>query len=127
MGDAFSKYYTEFSLSDGSQRPARNHFRNWWDGPRIREYRNTHFAGVEGSHATPTEVALTYHFYPEKVDNTPLNPEVAPWGRFYDSADYRKKFPDGRIGSNPALATAEVGKKIYESAIKDFAEALQSL
>ena len=45
-----------------------------------------------------------------------LDPEVAPRGEFTDAADYRRNFPDGRIGSNPGLATAEAGKRFLEIA-----------
>ena len=121
---AFSEYYSQHSLEKTPHPPARAHFRNWWDGDRVTAYRKQHFMGVEGSHATPTEVALTYYFHPTKTDNSPLQPEVAPRGRFYDAKDYREKFPDGRIGSNPALATPTHGEKIYEAAVADFVDVL---
>ena len=40
-----------------------------------------------------------------------LEPEIAPRGDFTDAADYRRNFPDGRIGSNPGLATVEAGRR----------------
>jgi creatinine amidohydrolase len=46
-----------------------------------------------------------------------LDPPIAPSGRFYDAADYRRRFPDGRIGSNPGLATPEHGKQFYDAAV----------
>ena len=36
---------------------------------------------------------------------------------FADAADYRRNFPDGRIGSNPALASPEAGRRLYEAAV----------
>jgi Uncharacterized protein, putative amidase len=38
-------------------------------------------------------------------------------GEFADAADYRRRFPDGRIGSNPGLATAEAGKRLLDLAV----------
>ena len=47
--------------------------------------------------------------YPDVVKSASLDPPVAPRGFFADAADYRRKFPDGRIGSNPGLATPRSG------------------
>ena len=52
----------------------------------------------------------------------PLDPPVAPRGDFADAADYRRKFPDGRIGSNPGLATPEAGRRLYDAAVAAIAE-----
>jgi creatinine amidohydrolase len=82
---------------------------NWFSGSGVKRLSSQLFGGAEGSHATPSEVSLTYFGYPEHVKNVPMSPEVAPSGGFYDAADYRGRFPDGRIGSNPALATPEAG------------------
>ena len=77
-----------------------------------------------GSHATPSEVAVTYAAYPEHLKNAPLEPKIAPNGSFTDAANYRATFPDGRIGSDPSLATVEDGAKLIAMAkdglIKDF-------
>ena len=50
-----------------------------------------------------------------------MSPEIAPTGPIYDSADYRLRFPDGRIGSNPALASVEAGKGLFEGAVPSLA------
>ena len=50
-----------------------------------------------------------------------MTPEIAPTGGFTDAADYRRNFPDGRIGSNPDLATREAGQRLYEAAVGDIA------
>lgn len=51
-----------------------------------------------------------------------MSPQVAPTGRFTDAADYRAKFPDGRIGSDPALAKAEDGAELIVLAAKGLIE-----
>ena len=65
------------------------------------------FGDDEGSHATASEVAVTQYAFPDTIKHVPLDPPRAPSGRFHGPADYRRRFPDGRIGSNPGLATPE--------------------
>ena len=73
----------------------------------------------QGSHATPSEVAITQFAYPGAIKSAILDPPVAPRGDFADAADYRRKFPDGRIGSNPALATPEAGRRVAEKLARE--------
>ena len=84
------------------------------------------YGDSEGSHATPSEVAVTQFAYPGSIKSAVLDPLVAPRGDFADAADYRRKFPDGRIGSNPALATPEAGRRLYEAAVAAIAKDYQS-
>jgi creatinine amidohydrolase len=51
-----------------------------------------------------------------------LDPLVAPNGEFADADDYRRNFPDGRIGSNPGLASAEAGRRFLDAAVPYLAE-----
>ena len=76
----------------------------------------------DGSHATASEVAVTYAAYPEQVRDVALEPKVAPQGRFTDADDYRASFPDGRIGSDPAQATVAAGQEIIAAAAKALRE-----
>ena len=46
-----------------------------------------------------------------------MDPPIAPNGPIYDAADYRRRFPDGRIGSNPSLANPEAGKALFDKAL----------
>jgi len=127
---AFSEIYAESSLGTaGQNRPSvRCHLENWWNGPGVKEISEREFAQSEGSHATPSEVALTYFGYPEdgeRVRHTQLTPQLAPKGPIYDADDYRRRFADGRIGSDPALATAEIGKDLFDVAVRDLGRAYE--
>jgi creatinine amidohydrolase len=77
------------------------------------------YGDQEGSHATPSEVALTQYLYPEAIKQAPLSPDVASGHSIYGAADFRQRYPDGRMGSNPALATPEQGQQFYELAVKE--------
>jgi len=75
------------------------------------------YGEAEGSHVTPSEVAVTQFVYPDAIKSALLDPPVAPRGEFADAADYRRNFPDGRIGSNPGLATPGAGRRLYDAAV----------
>ncbi|MGI8503503.1 MAG: creatininase family protein [Hassallia sp.] len=77
------------------------------------------YGNQEGSHATPSEVALTQYVYPEAIKQAPLSTEVATGHKIYSAANFRQDYPDGRMGSNPALATPEHGKQFYDLAVKE--------
>jgi creatinine amidohydrolase len=80
------------------------------------------FGDDEGSHATASEVSVTQYVLPDTIKRVALDPSRAPTGRFHGPADYRRRFPDGRIGSNPGLATPEKGQRFYDTAISELAK-----
>jgi creatinine amidohydrolase len=55
-----------------------------------------------------------------------MSPKVAPTGPIRDALDYRARFPDGRIGSDPTLASAAKGAELIAAAaaalLQDVAE-----
>jgi creatinine amidohydrolase len=119
---AFSEIYAERSMQPFSNRPSvRCKLRNWWAGPRVDKLSRDFYGNALGSHATPSEVAVTWHAFPQAIKNVEMSPRIAPNGEFHDADDYRRVFPDGRIGSDPALATAEQGKLIFEAAVDEVA------
>ena len=119
---AFSEIYAERSKERMSNQPSiKCALRNWWDSPGIKRLSSELYPTGEGSHATASEVALTWYKYPETMDRRVLEPRIAPNGSFADSEDYRRAFPDGRIGSDPSQATPEHGKRFYDTAVDEVA------
>ncbi len=119
---AFSEIYADTSLqSAGNRPPIKCTLRNWWEGGSVKSLARELYGDSEGSHATPSEVSLTWHAYPEAAKPMTLDPPVAPRGSFTDADDYRRTFPDGRIGSNPGLSSIEAGKRLFDAAVKDLA------
>lgn len=115
---AFADLYADASLG-GDRSRLRLELFNWFQGERVGRLSRELFGDAEGSHATPSEVSLTWHAYPDQVRDVKLEPERAPDGTIRDAADYRASFPDGRIGSNPALASIEHGRRLYQAAVED--------
>lgn len=113
---AFSELYAARSFSrTPPERPLSLRLRNWWDLPGIMDLSRKLYPTGLGSHATPAEVAVTYYAYPEARKTVAMAPKVAPNGPIRDAHDYRGRFPDGRIGSDPAQATPEAGHQLTEA------------
>jgi creatinine amidohydrolase len=127
LAAAFSEIYAARSLGTASNAPPiKCRLKNWWQNQEVHEIAKELYGDAEGSHATPSEVAVTQFAYPDAIKSATLDPTVAPRGDFADAADYRRKFPDGRIGSNPSLATPEAGQRLYEAAVAAIVKDYQS-
>ena len=99
---------------------------NWYMVPAVYQLAKELYGDAEGSHATPSEVALTQYAYPEAIKRVPLDPAIAPPGSgIYSAQDFRQRYPDGRMGSNPGLATPEHGQRFYEAAVPALVERYQ--
>lgn len=119
---AFSEYYAESSFAGaGNETPVECRLRNWWEAPSVAPISRELYGDAEGMHATASEVSVTQFAFPDAIKRAEMHPEVAPTGGFTDAADFRRAFPDGRIGSNPALASPEAGERLVEAASSDLA------
>ncbi|MEM9123197.1 MAG: creatininase family protein [Pseudomonadota bacterium] len=115
---AFAQIYSQTTISPRppGAGPIVLGFRNWWELDGVMGLCQKLYPEGHGLHATPSEVAITYYAYPEHQKSAEMSPKIAPFGPIRDAADYRKRFPDGRIGSNPALANTEDGEKLVTTA-----------
>ena len=118
---AFAEIWAESSLS-AQPSGLKLKLANWFAGPRVVALNKTLFGDAEGWHATPSEISLTWDAYPDQVRQQTLDPRRAPLGDIREAANYRQQFPDGRIGSEPELASREHGRRILEAALADARE-----
>lgn len=95
---------------------------NWFMCRSVYQLAKELYGDEEGSHATPSEVALTQFVYPDNIKTGHLSSPVASGHAIYSATDFRRRYPDGRMGSNPALATPEHGQQFYEVAVKELTE-----
>jgi creatinine amidohydrolase len=117
---AFSEAYAtlaDLNLPNADQ--VRCQVSNWYMCSSVYKLAKDLYGNQAGSHATPSEVALTQYVYPEAIKQAPLSAEVSKDHKIYGAIDFRRRYPDGRMGSNPALATPEHGKQLYELAVKE--------
>ena len=117
---AFGEIYhaQSFAIAGSAGSSVRCQLRNWWELEGVQALVKDLYPQGEGHHATPSEVAVTQFAYPQAIKGAALSPRIAPIGDFTDAADYRRTFPDGRIGSDPAQASPEHGKRFVEIATK---------
>jgi creatinine amidohydrolase len=103
---------------------ARVLIHNWYDAAEVVKRIDELFGAKEGSHVTPAEVSVLMYVRPELVGDVarlkPTEPGLIGWqpGR----SDIREYYPDGIIGSDPRLASAEVGKELFELAVEALAK-----
>ncbi|SDG70240.1 creatininase family protein [Roseospirillum parvum] len=99
---------------------------NWFLGPAVGRLAAELYGDNEGSHATPSEVSLTQHLLPEHIKPATFS-GPAPRGSFHDRHDVRRRFPDGRMGSDPSLSRPEHGARLLDTAVGEIAEAWHRL
>jgi creatinine amidohydrolase len=117
---AFSETYAHLEdLQIANAEKVQCQVANWFMCGSVYKLAKELYGNQEGSHATPSEVAVTQYVYPEAIKQAPLSTEVATGHKIYGAANFRQHYPDGRMGSNPALATPEHGKQFYDLAVKE--------
>ena len=102
---AFSEIYHGVTFGKdqkpGSNRPpVRCMLRNWWELQGVGELNRQLFPVGEGSHATPSEVSVTYFGYPEaqkRVEMTPASHRPVPSTTRKTIADASPTGVSGRI------------------------------
>ncbi|MGH7004221.1 MAG: creatininase family protein, partial [Alphaproteobacteria bacterium] len=105
---------------------------NWWDVPAADALRKKLYGAGEGVHATPSEVAITAALYRDRV-HPPAFGTAPPADAesvliqhggdpYFDAADHRRRYPDGRVRSDPARATADDGARLLDAAATGIAE-----
>ncbi len=129
LAAAFSQLYAATSLEpsareEGGAGRLRLRAREWFMADEVRAVTRELFGDREGSHATPSEIAVTQYAHAGAIRRgVPLDPEVAPASTgFADAADFRRRYPDGRMGADPTLATPENGERVYRAAVEALAE-----
>lgn len=118
---SFSQIYSRYSY-EGRPCPFILKLKNWWDLPGVARACAKIYPKGHGSHATPSEIAVTFAAFPEHVKSAVMEPEIAPDGPIRDALDYRDRFKDGRIGANSSLATVADGQEIIRLSVAGLIE-----
>jgi len=62
----------------------------------------------------PAKSHITLQLEPSLVSKQRPLPDPAPAGPIHGPEDFRRRHPDGRMGSDPSLATAEHGARFLD-------------
>ena len=122
----YEAYATAPPRSGGNAGAERAEFRcklvNWFTNRKVSALCDELYHGRDGAHAAASEISVTQYIHPDAIKTAVLDPPTAPRGRFYGPEDFRRKFPDGRIGSDPTLARPEHGERLVAVAAAAIAE-----
>jgi creatinine amidohydrolase len=101
----------------------------WWELPEVRSVVLEMFGAREGHHATPGELSVVRRFYPRAVlDVPPIDRfEAVPEPSIWSADDFRQRYPDGRVGSDPGLSSAAAGERIFAAAARGLVEVHRGL
>lgn len=94
----------------------------WWETPSAKELSVELFGDKDGDHASASEVSIASAAYPDHLKSAELDPEVPPSTHVFGPADFRRRYPEGRMGSHPELASVEAGQRIIEAVAADLAK-----
>jgi len=120
---AFAETYATLADLQLPQAPAvQCYLANWFMVGAVVKRARELYGDQEGSHATPSEVAVTQFAYPAIIKDAPLPMPVNTDHAIYGAADFRQRYPDGRMGSNPGLATPEHGQELYQIAVQELSQ-----
>ena len=121
---AFSELHAAASLNAATQGGRlRCRMRNWWGSPAVAELQKELFGERDGSHATASEISVAQYARPDAIKRAAMSPALAPSSSgFTDAADFRRRYPDGRIGSDPSLADPAHGERLYRAAVDALSE-----
>ena len=127
---AFSIIQRELAGTQSDKTKKSNHpssdvgltLHNWWMGTKTTVLRNSLYGEKEGYHATPSEIAVTWHALPSQQRNVLFEPISRVVASYQGPKEFRALFPDGRIGSDPSLAKPEDGARLVEVAVEELTE-----
>lgn len=123
---AFSEIYGEASYA---RRSANLNLilRNWWQLPGVETLARQQFPRGHGSHAEPSEIAVTQAAYPNSIKIAKCEPRIATTGPIRDAVDFRARHPDGRMGSDPLQATPGHGEELIALAVEGLTMEIERL
>ena len=118
-------------LANPPMPPLRFRLKSWWEFPKTDALRRDLYGAGEGMHATPSEISIT------RAISTSVPPDrtTASWtpmsverlrdlggDTHEDARVHRASFPDGRVGSDSALSSAEHGHTLLSTAARELAD-----
>lgn len=128
LNAAFAEIYTDVRRRRGAGAPdIRCKAMKWFEN-EVCEAKALELTGhTARGHASAAEVSVAQFADPANIKSAKLEPEYGPLDHtFYNAEDFRRRFHDGRIESNPTGASPEIGRQLVETAAKFHADQFQA-
>ena len=118
-------------LAKPAMPPLRFRLKSWWEFSETDALRRELYGAGEGMHATPSETSTTRAISTAVPSHrtagcrTPLPVERLrdlAGDAHEDARVHRASFPDGRVGSDSALSSAEHGDTLLSTAARELAD-----
>ncbi len=124
LNAAFSEIYGEVRRGGGNAPDVRCKVLKWFQNPQSEALSLELTGHPAGGHASAAEVSVAQFADPANIKKpTKMEPDFASNDHtFYNADDFRRRFADGRIESNPTGSTPEIGRQLVETAALFFAE-----
>jgi creatinine amidohydrolase len=119
LNAAFSEIYGEIRRNHMTDPPdIRCKTLKWFENKHCEDLSLKLFGLTATGHASAAEVSISQFAHTENIKQADLHPQVAPDHDhvFYDSQDFRRRFADGRIESDPSAASSQAGGEMVETA-----------
>ena len=94
----------------------------WWHAPSAVALSRELFGDRDGDHASASEVSVAAAAHPDHLKSAEMAATPPPSTHVFGPADFRRRYPEGRMGSYPALASVEAGQRIVNAVAADLAE-----
>jgi len=109
---------------------ARMRLVSWYKLPKVSRKAFRLFRDREGQHSTPSEISATMHIFPgliKKARKFDISAPDKKKVKFLPSGkEFRKLFKDGRMWSDPSLASEENGKILFDLAVEEFVSEIKA-
>ncbi|NPA51954.1 MAG: creatininase family protein [Aquificae bacterium] len=103
---------------------------SWYLLPEVQEIEKLLYADANGYHATPSEISITKYLNPKAFKTKPTVEKTVTKTKAYQPLsreEFKKIYPDGRVGSAPWLANEKDGKLILEEAVRATMEKVKEI
>lgn len=100
---------------------------SYWELPGAAELEEELFGGGSGFHATAAEVSILLHLRPDFRPQAPSSPvkDMPARGEVVGAAQWRRRFPEGPCGVDPAQVSADKGRVLLEHLAGSLARLLE--
>jgi creatinine amidohydrolase len=100
---------------------------NWWTAPEVKAVFDAAFPPPAGRHADAGETSAVMAVRPDviRLDRAAHSPD-SPMPAFLSKQVFLDRFPHGVIGSDPRLASAEVGEQALAAVVDAYEKILRA-